>query len=525
MPRRSLRRPFRSPLTVQRLEDRTVPAGNISAALLFGSYLQLNGDAAANSVQLSSSAPGSVTVQGIGTTVNGSNKAITFSGIHDLFVNMAEGNDIVRGQNLAISGVSIYGGSGNDNAQLVGSRPGLARMGQVGLSVSVNGDGEFDSPNGNDTITVTGTKVQGDYATFGFQGDSNYDAADGRDLITVLNNRADVKYFDINVYGDYGLTGPGNIITIANLDVNVNADNAFIQSFIDGSSHDDTFRLMNVNINLHGEVEVYADFSVGSFEGNDTIDASNVSLLATTTQTTATLNQFFANFFAGTIRMNNVDFVGGGKFYDPDFGYYYTIGQFTVTGSEIDLKNVTVDSEGFGTLYLPNTEFYLGYERDDSWTLTNVVVTSAEGDKGELVLEAGGGNDEVQIKNSSAETLSVFLGDGNDELTLKNVVSNSPIPNFGFYGIFAGSGDDTVNLANCIFPELTIELEDDNDSLTLKNNTFVSLLADLGEGDDTATVWNNNASDSMTVHGGGGFDTLSALNNFAPSLDFDEFEV
>jgi hypothetical protein len=119
-PARTANRTF---LRVECLEDRLVPAGNVHAALLFGT-LTLTGDPQANHIAISQPAFGELTITPeSGTTVNGQAGPVTFSGVSgDLNINLDKGPDEVDfdlSQPISLPGnLNInYAATGGDGAK------------------------------------------------------------------------------------------------------------------------------------------------------------------------------------------------------------------------------------------------------------------------------------------------------------------------------------------------------------------------------------------------------------------------
>lgn len=508
------------------LEDRSVPAGNVTATLV-GDQLRVFGDAADNSVVLRGHGPNVVEVRGIGTTVNGGKANLTFSGVSHLWVRGGDGNDTLKSQDLSLGDIFIAGGSGDDVVRIADTSNG----GQF-VSINVNGDDDSPfgtAPNGSDTLTVTGVRAWGEGAYVSFQGDFPSETQPGgRDRMTLANvDLSDVSFFEFDVLGDYVPTDPGNDITFENINASVVGDYIFLPSYVDGGPGDDTFRFKNVNVNVEAGLDATVEWSIGSYEGNDTIDVSNMQLVSTTAAVEDGFNQTFLYCFGDTVRFRNFELVGGGTFsggfFDQDA--YITGGYLTLVGDNVDLKNVAVHTNGFGGLYLESQEAFVdGLPRDGTYKLANVEVTSASGDQGELYIAAVSGNDHVDVRNSSFESLSVYLGDGDDSLTIHNSSGNMPSLQFGYGGIDAGGGDDAVEIRNSTFLNFLVTLGDGNDRLDLRHCEFGSVAFDLGDGDDTAVVKNTSAG-SLFVDGGAGFDTLVALGNVSPAIEFDNFEA
>ncbi|MBW3540489.1 MAG: peptidylprolyl isomerase [Planctomycetes bacterium] len=136
------------PALVERLERRTMLAGNVLAELVGGDLI-LTGDGADNSFAVSAVA-GDVRIQGLeGTTINGS---------ADPFVGIAGGTSVPR--NLV-----IRGGDGNDKIL-------------VGAGVAVGGEVLVEAGDGNDTINLNGLAVQGRIVIRGGAGDDGVSLID-----------------------------------------------------------------------------------------------------------------------------------------------------------------------------------------------------------------------------------------------------------------------------------------------------------------------------------------------------------
>lgn len=561
-------------LQLLELESRDVPAGNVTVTQL-GTELRVIGDAEVNNFTVRGKGPGVVEISGAGTTINGGVAKVTATGVEWLRVTGRENDDVIKTSDLEITTVHLFGEGGNDVLDITGGTGDVLwalggngedaiqtnnlSFGEVhvvgedgndtlttqnlsvgyldisgssgddviraantsgtedGLYMSVGGDG--GGPNGSDTITVTGTTVQGGFAVIYLQGDDFYDTVGGLDRITLANTKINVGYADIGIapYGEYGLTEPGNIITVDNFDLTVdntpyNLSNVTFQ----GGSGDDHFYLHNINVKLHSETDVEGWVFVGSYEGNDSIDAKNLKLSATTDRTVGNpfelFNQFVVSFYADTVRIDNLNFVGGGTFSDGS-GQYHTGGSVGITGTAVDVRNAHVHTNGFGGLGIDaGDEIYFGESaRDRSWTVANVQVTSADGLSGDMSFYGGSGNERIQVTNASSDTFGAFLGDGddsirvinsdfwlvnidlgegNDSLIFMNVDFNAHFvyPNgYESGGINAGGGNDAVSMTNCDCETLILSMGDGDDSVSLKNNTFGT--ADLFGGDGTDDLY------------------------------------
>lgn len=273
--RRNARRP-RVQLCVDRLEYRTVPAGNVTAFLdsMDGlAILRIEGDSAGNNVSLrGGTTPGSVEVKGIGTTVNSGNEAVTFSGIDWLEVDVADGNDTVHSHRLSLSRILVFGGAGNDTVELRGtySTPG----GLDYVVIEIRGDYSDLAPgqtNGDDTMTVANTTLTDKNFYIGLIGDLTFPQTElgGHDTIRLENTTVSVNpspedfyYYFVDIFGGgFADSEPGDEITVSDFQVTGNNQpGVFVDLFIFGSSGDDTLRVRNCSVGT---------MFAGLGEGND----------------------------------------------------------------------------------------------------------------------------------------------------------------------------------------------------------------------------------------------------------------
>lgn len=512
------------------LESRDVPTGNITATL-FGSYLQIDGDAADNTVILRGKGPGVVEVQGVNTTLNGGNKKLTFTGVDVLWVDSADGNDSVQTHDLVVGFIGVYGGAGDDSIHLNRS------TNPRGIAILADDSSSMPNDygvNGEDTIRVTGTNAAGGLY-LDILGDSYSEGK--HDSITVENTTitdggSDEVYLDFFITGSLSMQGAGDDITIDDIKVSVDAWQTGVFVAVAGTpAGDDHIRIRNCDIEVQAEGTAYAYITADGYGwmgggGGDTIEVENVSFSATTSQSVG-YNDVGCYFLGDTVRVNNLDVVGGGTFLDFDGNEYTTGGAAYIYGSDVTIRNTSVHTNGWGSLIVSTPEYLDGIERDVSWSLTNVQVTSADGQLSDLSLFAGRGNDHLEVTNASSEIFQAALDEGDDTLQLTNVTGDiSTEYGWGSLGgIWGSGGNDTVNMVNCTFLNQFIDLGEGDDTLKLVNNSFVALVADLGDGDDTATVTNNTATTSLAIDGGDGTDTLIAWLNVAPLLELGNFEL
>lgn len=502
-------RPRTSLLRVESLEDRSVPAGNVTTQVYpFNGYqtLRVIGDAEGNDVFFRGTGKaGGIELTGFKTTIDGSKQAATFSGIDRVLFIGGAGNDAMLTRSLQLSVIEVYNGSGDDTVAVWNTKD----TGD-GLSINISGDDPYagsELTNGSDFLLVSGVTTTGGNTYLSVQGDFPHDDnSGGRDVMAITNVNVRGTSFWVDVLPDYGANDPGNVIMLQNIKADIAGETIFNTPFIEGGPGDDTFVLRNIDLKYRADVDAIVEWNVGSYEGNDTIDVQNVRVDSKTAGVGDApygyFNQTFMSFFATTVHVNNFRLTGGGYFYDDYFGGYYNTGAWlSVTGSRVDVRNVELHTYGFGGIGVGNTEWFDGNERDDCWDFTNVRVSSDSGDQAEIWLGAGGGDDRIDLRNVSCELFTADLGEGDDRLSLVNVTGNIIQNEYGtFGGIYGGGGDDEVELKNCTFPNLIVDLGDGDDTLTLKHNTIgiASLIG--GEGNDRLRSHHNDI-DFLTVDG------------------------
>ncbi|MEJ5275468.1 MAG: Ig-like domain-containing protein [Thermogemmata sp.] len=177
-------------LQAEALEDRTTPAGNVTA-FVSGGILFVQGDSASNQVWLSSLSEDTVAVTALGDTrVNGTWLPLTFSGVTlGWVITMGQGNDQVYiSRTRGNIGVFLNTGAGNDHITLNRAQhagPTVIRsgagddlislgMGQYAGSVLVNAGG------GNDRVFVSGVN---------FRNETQFDGGPGFDQLGLDQSR------------------------------------------------------------------------------------------------------------------------------------------------------------------------------------------------------------------------------------------------------------------------------------------------------------------------------------------------
>src|SRR5580704_16624707 len=189
--KRKLRRPrFSSRWALERLEDRTLLSGNVTAIVTSGGNLVVTGDAQGNQIRIQSASGGALQVSSLDgtTTINGGSSPFSTTGVtgnvavfmkqgadvvdvggtgmlttvpKNLFVDTGSGNDTVDVENASIGGnIAIFGGAGSDTFTVGSSNSETAVS--VGGSVYIVG-GIADT----NTIAVFDADITGDLRIFG----------------------------------------------------------------------------------------------------------------------------------------------------------------------------------------------------------------------------------------------------------------------------------------------------------------------------------------------------------------------
>ncbi len=154
-------------LSLEHLEDRTVPAGNITATV-FGGVLQVQGDSAANQVWVEGLGGGQAIITGLGgTTVNGGGPVV-LGGIEFAYdIRLGDGDDglwVTGAQGNKALWVDM--GAGNDGLAVVAAwntGPNVFVMGAGNDSISVasaiwDNVTFFDMGDGDDNFAVDGVQ-------------------------------------------------------------------------------------------------------------------------------------------------------------------------------------------------------------------------------------------------------------------------------------------------------------------------------------------------------------------------------
>jgi large repetitive protein len=444
----------RSRLGVEALEDRVVPAGNVTAALSSTGLLSITGDDADNVFTLQVTGADVTLTPDASTQINGkaAGTPVTLTGAaRTLKASLKEGDDSIAIVNTAdfvlTRGAAFDLGEGNNTLD-------LSTTGRIGL-----GSLAVKAGDGNDTVTVRGGLGDGSTIATG----ATFDLGAGAVNLVLGDDAGGFGELSIPGRGGVRVTGStGGTVTAKSLTVARSFKTAI------GATSQTTF----TNCTLGGLSQT-----------GDSI-TSNLYSTAVTGNMTAAASGFAEVFgyglaVTGDVRVSSSGHVAGLVAFDGGLSArnaavsadYWAIfgsmtGPVTLTGnltisspSQIAvLLNTAAPSEVHGNVTVN------GGWQQDSFNVSptfkadgNVVLNLGEGDNvvtigaatattdigGNLVLQSGAGNDAITLQRVAVTGLtSITTGAGNDTLTIDN--------GSAFTGTFladTGSGNDIISIA------------------------------------------------------------------------------
>jgi hypothetical protein len=350
-------------LRVEILEDRTVPAGNVSATLV-GNTLRIVGDAQSNSVFVYLQGS-NVVVEGSSTTVNGTS-SVSFPAAN-------------------VAGLDIRMNAGNDSVTL-GKMPNNTVTGLT-LSRLL----QYNGGNDNDTLEVANVSVA---RTTTIRG------GDGDDTVTINNGSHFLSSVSISLDTGFGIQPES-----------VSIDNATFDkpTAIRGSDVDST-------VNITGSTTFNASLTIRTQSGDDqvTLDGADVSSGPLTIGTGDGADQVTLDDGTYKILSLNTGLGDDTVNIGTTTAVSVTLGAAIVLGDGanqlLNIGNGTTFTD-FGLLSI------LGGSGVDNITLDKISVLL-----GPTNIRTLAGNDILTIQNSSFSSSNVTadMGDGNDDVTLNN---------------------------------------------------------------------------------------------------------
>jgi hypothetical protein len=458
MPARPVRS-RRSVLSLQPLEGRLTPAGNIVASVSPLGLLLMTGDVDANDVTLTVT-PTNVTLTGnAGTTVNGSATPAVLGLVKSIKTDLKGGNDTLSIDGTAsfsVAGaVAITLGDGDNTLNLV-------TTGKIDLGALTVKAGD-----GSDIVNIQGgaglgSQVKG-AASFNYaNGGSSTNFTEMRFGVGVTVIATDAVGIPNEVIG----TNTTVVKTVsANLGNSVPSVVHFIDSAIGGlkeTGNSVLGILQNTqvigSINLKGVFQADLQVEATTVTGSVALTAPNPNFSADGAGSTINGNLLLngvtgwtSSAFQSTTLTEvkgNVT-VTGGWFND----------QFTTNGNFKVGKNLTFTlnggdntvemGDGTAAVTIGGNLKYKGGAGADSITLNRVTLTGLTATTGSTLIQTLAGNDSLAIDNGStfAKTFKADLGSGNDSITMGQLIgATAPVTFSGTAKILAGTGDDSLFL-------------------------------------------------------------------------------
>jgi hypothetical protein len=508
----------RSLVRLERLEDRSVPAGNVTAEQV-GTVLTLIGDDLSNSIRLlPGSQPNEIVVQGDATTVNGSATPQVFTGVENFDAHLLDGNDAVLVEGVQISTgfgsvIRIDGNAGNDRIEFTNTT-----INAGGIDVLIYGERVFETfasgTSGNDTIRLTGTSLTSQFGTsLKIYGDTNEGGVitGGNDEITIADSVIAARWFftfvQVEIVGSSILNHGGQTSTIGGGNDRISIANSTIEAVGDPFSFQS-----NLNVTIVGDINdvrdatlefTGADASGTIGGGNDDISITDTNISVsgpnTGTSQTAVLIAGDRNFVSGFLPENTATAtIGGGN--DK-----ITIANSTISTTGGNSNGTFVEIHGDAIQVLgtggDNTRSVIGGGNDRiSVTDTPIIADGPLGDAAALVIHG-----DATTIFSGVST----LGGGNDTVTLRNID-------------FAGTAPDDMT-------GFIIDTGAGNDRLDIADSTAHLYIVHLGDGNDRLTFTNNFIRTEASLDGGPGNDRLVADGNTGPGaliwFNFEDADV
>jgi hypothetical protein len=387
-----------------------------------------------------------------------------------------------------------------------------------GVNTTINHSSNPQTFNGVTNISVT-LKRGDDF--FGFEqgtvaGNLNIDMGDGNNEVNVGIPKLVSTFISSPTARPLLVTIPTSAATINGaLCINLGTGNGWL---IEGSTHVMGTETVNT-CNGNDRIEF---IDTGGVEGEETIGNG------------VTVDHDLA-----------VNLGGGSNYLDA---YDLTVnGSFKVNGSgtnDIDLAVLNVAKDAvFNLCGRGNQTFFLGPEPE----VGTIVATQQNHVGGDLIVNTGGGNDDVTESslsvggsnkiNTDGGNDSVILGDLDDdppEVNYQVTVANDLIVNLGCgtdsltadnvrpahnFIISQGLGNSTISLTAIYGPQLLkITTDGGQDHVTLNGLGITTVMVDLGAGNDSLSVTQATVSIS-TFEGGTGVNTYTdGGGNFIPNL-------
>ncbi len=444
-------------LGAERLEDRQLLAGDVSASVVRGT-LSITGDNADNFVEVFATAtPGQFVVegftdnQGVNTTINHSANPQTFSGVTNINVSLKRGDDFFGFENGTVAGnMTIDMGDGNNEVnvgipKLVSVTASTATVKpllvtSVLSSATINGSLCINLGSGNGWLIEGSTHVKGS---------ESVSACDGNDKIEFIDTG-----------GVQGGNTIGNGVTVDH-DLTVNLGG--------GSNYLDAYDLAVCGcFQVNGSGENDIDLAVLNVAKDAVFNLCGRGNQTFSLEPEPTL---------GTILGAQQNHMGG------DLVVNTGSGNDDVTESSLSVGGSNkINTDG------GNDDVTIG-ETDDDPADINYQVTVGK----DLIINLGCGTDSATLDNVRvSRNLNITQGLGNSTISLTDVYQAQSLK------ILTDGGQDHVSLNAVAFDTALIDLGAGNDSLGVTNATITTSTFEGGTGVNTYTDGGANALTNLT---------------------------
>ena len=488
---------------LESLENRRLLAGNVQATTLAG-FLLLDGDELGNEVMLrSGSLPGVIIVHGMNQTrVNGSSQDVVFTGVERVLAQFHGGNDWFRSADLTLTSalftsLIVDGGTGDDRIEMknttvhAANSVGIALFGEVTTA---------DSPvtTGNDTIDLANTTIIAQtgisaLAPVQIYGEDNFGGhiTGGNDTITITDTiiSATDGVFSgrahLQIFGDFnrndGFQPGGMTSTIGQGNDSISVTNTTITA-VGGQFLNSFLEIFGDHNSLTNIGAVAGDDASTIGGGNDAIAVTNVFV--------ATTGGSFQNFSALHITGDDNEAISSSL--EPLSSPSASIG-----GGNDSISVDNVDVTATGSLMNNSAHLLIGGDANlDPLSLTvpsgrigggndAISVTNSTFD----VTGSGAGSASIVINGDIGSSSSLLVvQQGDDDVVLQHVHVDGT---FSDVLIDTTGGDDTLDVQNSSFRELLADLGDGDDFAKFSANEFLMADLDGGPGHDALTAHNN----------------------------------
>lgn len=496
--------------TVHTLEDRSVPAGDVTANILTDPdgfrTLYLQGDTADNRVTLRQLPTGVVQVHGVSTTINGGKGVVTFANVDGLAASFSTGNDTVRTMNLRMQTVSLDGGFGDDDLAMLNT---TLADGIRDASLFVSGDPDVTVVppdtlvNGRDKITITGTRISsgGSFFPIVVYGDSFADL-DTPDDIRLTDTRLTFHgngNHEVEIYGGFygesrGTTG--DAITVTDFRSETVGGGEFSGSGLNvyGSSGDDAIRFSGIDVTVVG---TGGSNSIGpnvyGGGGFDSLDATDVTISAT--GPVDSYQYFLPAFRCEDVRFRDWD-VSVTSQLDESGGFFILPFQPSFYGvHNLELRDVRMTTpEGGGFVTIDSVDPFTGEDGFAANILFDNVQIEQEVESPfglTCLYESFSGDDTVRILNSRLPYFGVlkYGTDGSADVLIEGSELDELGLTLGEWDYLA-EANDIVRIRNTTIRDSMVMLTyGGNDAIEVSDSMFGGRLdVEGGAGDDDITV-------------------------------------